>query len=52
VNYQFQSDAYKPEQLEKGMLACNTALNAVGYNVAGQGEVYKTQAARLLEDYG
>jgi hypothetical protein len=34
------------------MLARNTALNAMGYNVAGQGEVYKTQAARLLQDYG
>ena len=34
------------------MLASNTALNAMGYNVAGQGAVYKTQAARLLQDYG
>jgi hypothetical protein len=24
----------------------------MGYNEAGQGEVYKTQAARLLQDYG
>ncbi len=34
------------------MLACNTALNVMGYNVAGQGEDYKTQADRLLQDYG
>jgi hypothetical protein len=27
-------------------------MNAMGYNVTGQGEVYKTQAARLLQDYG
>jgi hypothetical protein len=42
----------KKEQLKNGMLASNKALNAMGYNVAGQGEVYKTQAARLLQDYG
>ena len=24
----------------------------MGYNEAGQGEVYKTQAVRLLQDYG
>ena len=47
-----RSVAYKQQQLEKGMLARNTALNAMGYHVAGQGEVYKTQAARLLHDYG
>jgi hypothetical protein len=47
-----RSAAYKQQQLEKGMLARNTALNAMGYHVAGQGEVYKTQAARLLHDYG
>ena len=47
-----RSAAYKQQQLEKGMLARNTALNAMGYYVAGQGEVYKTQAARLLQDYG
>ena len=47
-----RSAAYKQQQLEKGMLARNTALNAMGYYVAGQGEVYKTQAARLLHDYG
>jgi hypothetical protein len=47
-----RSAAYKQEQLEKGMLARNTALNAMGHSVAGQGEVYKTQAARLLHDYG
>jgi hypothetical protein len=46
-----RSAAYKQEQLEKGMLARNTALNAMGYNAAG-GEVYKTQAARILQDYG
>jgi hypothetical protein len=34
------------------MLARNTALNAMGYNAAGQGEVYKTQVARQLQDYG
>jgi hypothetical protein len=34
------------------MLASNTALNVMGYNVAGQGAVFKTQAARLLQDYG
>jgi hypothetical protein len=43
---------YKPEQLVKGLLAHNTALNKMGYNRAGQVEVYKTQAARLLQDYG
>jgi len=47
-----RSAAYKQEQLEKGMLARNTALNAMGYNAAGRGEVYKTQAARILQDYG
>jgi hypothetical protein len=34
------------------MLARNSALNAMGYNVVGQCEVYNTQAARLLHDYG
>jgi hypothetical protein len=43
--------AYKQEQLEKGMLARNTALNKLGCNGAGQNEVYKTQAARLLHIY-
>jgi hypothetical protein len=52
VKHAARSAAFKQQQLEKGMLARNTALNAMGYNVAGQGEVYKTQAARLLQDYG
>jgi hypothetical protein len=30
-----RSAAYKQEQLEKGMLARNMALNVMGYNVAG-----------------
>ncbi len=46
------SAEYKHEQLEKGLLAHNTALNKMGYNGAGQVEVYKTQAARLQQDYG
>ena len=49
-----RSAAYKQEQLEKGMLARNTALNKMGYNGAGHVEVYKTetQAARLQDYYG
>jgi hypothetical protein len=47
-----RSAAYKQEQVEKGVLARNTALNKMGYNGAGQVEVYTTQAARLLQDYG
>ena len=42
---QARSAAHKREQLEKGMLARNTALNKMGYNGAGHLEVYKTQAA-------
>ena len=39
-----RSAAHKREQLEKGMLARNTALNKMGYNGYAL-EVYKTQAA-------
>ena len=44
-----RSAAYKQEQLEKGMLARNTALNKMGYDGTGYVEIYKTetQAARL-----
>jgi hypothetical protein len=34
------------------MLASNTALNNMENNGAGHVEVYKTQAAKLLQDYG
>ena len=51
-----RSAAYQQEKLEKGMLARNTALNKMGYNLNGAGhvEVYKTetQAARLQDYYG
>ena len=46
-----RSAAHKREQLEKGMLARNTALNKMGYSDAGRAlENYKTQAASFGEE--
>jgi hypothetical protein len=46
-----RSAAYKREQLEKGMLARNSALNKMGYNLKEAAlDDYKTQAASFGVD--